>query len=100
MRLLEVEDIASIRTYFSLFPALLSKKDENSVRKVKGDLPDGDARHDDADEEEAIDAALRCFQTINLGAVGPTDSSPFYDDGDETITNIMQKIGNVSTWHS
>lgn len=53
------------------------------------------AGHDDANEEDAVDAALRCLQAINLGAVGPTDPSPFYDDGDETITNIMREIGNV-----
>ena len=55
------------------------------------------AGHDDANEEDAIDTALKCLHAINLGAVGPADSSPFYDDGDETITNIMRKIGNVPT---
>ena len=51
---------------------------------------------DDPDEDEAIDAALRHFHAINLGTIGPTDLSPFYDDGDETITNIMRKIGNIA----
>jgi len=55
---------------------------------------------DDDDEEEAIDAALRRLQTMSLGAVGPTESSPFYDDGDETITNIMRKLGNTSARYS
>lgn len=51
---------------------------------------------DGLDEDETIDAALRYFQAINLGTVGPTDSSPFYDDGDETITNVMRDIGNIT----
>ena len=51
---------------------------------------------DSPDEDDVIDAALRHFQAINLGTVGPTDSSPFYDDGNETITSIMRKIGNVT----
>jgi len=55
---------------------------------------------DDIDEDEVLDAALRRFQAINLGAVGPTDLSPFYDDGDETITSTMRKIGNDSIWYS
>jgi len=55
---------------------------------------------DDVDEEEELDAAMRRLRTVNLGAVGPTESSPFYDDGDETITNIMRKIGNASIQHS
>ena len=56
-----------------------------------------DIGRDDVDEEEAIDAALRHLRTMSLGAVGPTESSPFYEDGDETITNIMRKLGNTPT---
>lgn len=48
----------------------------------------------ESDEDEMIDTALRRrLETVSLGIVGPTESSPFYDDGDETITNIMRKIG-------
>jgi len=59
-----------------------------------------DAGCDDVDEEEAIDAALRQLRTMSLGAIGPTESSPFYEDGDETITNIMRKLGNMPTRYS
>ena len=52
----------------------------------------------DVDEDEAIDIALRKrLETVNLGAVKPTELNPFYDDGDETVTNVMRKIGNVFT---
>ena len=47
---------------------------------------------DDLDEDEVIDAALKYFQAISLGIVGPADPHSSYDDGDETITNVMQKI--------
>ena len=55
-----------------------------------------DDNDEDSDEENFIDIALRRrFKTINLGMVGPTESNPFYDDGDETITNVMREIGNA-----
>jgi len=63
--------------------------------EMDGLEPVDDIGFDEADEEEAIDAALRRLQTMNLGAVGPTESSAFYDDGDETVTNIMRKLGNT-----
>ena len=51
---------------------------------------------DNGDEDEFIDIALRRrLETVNLGITGPTESSPFYDDGDETITNVMREIGNA-----
>ena len=52
---------------------------------------------EDVDEDEAIDAASRRFWTISPCFVGPTDPKPFYDDGDEAITNAMRNIGNTST---
>lgn len=63
--------------------------------------PFHDNDDENGDEDEFIDIALRRrFETINLGIIGPTESSPFYDDGDETITNVMRAIGNVvhSVW--
>lgn len=61
----------------------------------------GDLNGDDIDEEEAIDVALRKrFETINLGTIGLTESGLFYDDDDETVTNVMRKIGKVFLCHS
>jgi hypothetical protein len=61
-----------------------------------GGLENTELFDDDPDEDEVIDAALRRFHAINLGTIGPTDSNPFYDDGDETITNVMRMFGNAT----
>ena len=51
---------------------------------------------EDVDEEAQIDATLRSrLETINLGTVGLTEPSSPYDDGDETITNIMRNFGDT-----
>ena len=54
------------------------------------------AVHLEADEE-AIDAALTQLQSVSFGTVGSINVGQFYDDGDETITNVMRKHGKTLT---